>query len=198
MFGIFAPNFHVAEFSVGQQLTIAKDRAADPSAKGEHNHHPFAIHPRAKTHLRNPSGIGIIEDVNRGAGGSAENRFPIGIDPARIDIRRGQDHPMLHYRGEGATNRPLVVELRCQLGDYAGHRLRGRRDGRFNALALGYKLTLLYIHDGTFNATTANIYTENLHSAFSSICCRLFLYFLLPYEISNLGLWLSVYIPPDG
>ena len=105
---------------------------------------------------------------------------------------------MLHHGREGTPNRPLIVELRCQLHNHAGHRLRGRGHRRFNPLALGDKLTLLYIHDGTFNATTANIYTENLHSAFSSICCRFFLYFLLPYEISNLGLWLSVYIPPDG
>ena len=60
MFGIFAPNFHVAEFSVGQQLTIAKDRAADPGTKGEHNHHPFAINPSAKTHLGDAGGISII------------------------------------------------------------------------------------------------------------------------------------------
>lgn len=118
----------MAEFGVGNQLSVVDDGRPDAGPEGQQDHQAGLVGARAVALLGQARRVRVVEDRDVLAVQlRADDVACVGADPGLVDVGRGLHHAMGDDAGVGDPEWAGPVERLDDLGDGLGHRGRGGR-----------------------------------------------------------------------
>lgn len=166
---------HVAEFGVGEQITVEEEGGADSRAEGEKDD---GAEPRGRVSepgLCQSRGVRVIEHGDVTAGEMATEEFgDIGSDPALVDVGGRACDLALYYRRKGDADGAIPLEMAHDLDHLGGHSLGGGNFRSGDLVAGRVKFAGGQIDDGTFDTGASDVDAQCLGELTCSHACRVY------------------------
>jgi hypothetical protein len=136
----------VTELRVRHQRAVDEHRAADAGAERQHDHGAAPVAARAKPHLGEARGVGVVQHDDRPLQARAQQPADVAADPRRIDVGGGVGDAILHDRRHGHPHAARRIELQHDCGDGRRDRLRRRRLRGQELVALDEQPSRRHVH----------------------------------------------------
>ena len=165
-FGIGAIQLDMPQLCIRQQMTIGKQRRSQAGANCNHQDYTIATAARAKAHLRQASGIGVVNHADRATGQLRKQRGCIKTNPFFMNVRSRQGDALAYNRWETAANRlagAVPIKVTSNLGNRFGHSTRFRRLWSWHTVPGSQQKPGVNIYRCAFDPRAANVNTQNFH-----------------------------------